>query len=167
LVAGKILGAHGLRGELRVEVLTEDAHRFGLLARVWLGLEGQEPLPWLLEGYRLHQGRVLLKLAHCDDRTTAETLRGQLVQVPFEEAIPLEEGEFFEHQIVGLQVVTLSGQHLGEIVDILYTGANEVYIVRRAIAGRGDILIPAIQDVVAEVDLEAGRLVVADVEGLW
>jgi 16S rRNA processing protein RimM len=114
----------------------------------------------------LHKGRALLKLQGCDDRSTAETLRGYLVQIPIEQAIPLEEGEFFEHQIVGLQVWTSAGEHLGRVEEILYTGANEVYVIRSPQPGRAELLIPAIEDVVLEIDPQAGRLVVELIEGL-
>lgn len=166
LAVGRILGAHGIHGEVKAEILTDDPQRFGLLKRVFVGLEGQVPVPWLLVGYRLHKGRALLKLQGCDDRTTAAALRGYLVQVPREDAIPLEDGEYFEHQILGLAVWTASGECLGQVVDIIYTGANEVYMVRSSEAKRREVLIPAIADVVLEVDLETGRLVVELPEGL-
>jgi 16S rRNA processing protein RimM len=166
LIVGQILGAHGLQGELKVALLTDDPHRFRLLDRVFVGLEDQEPMARSLEGYRLHKGRALLRIEGCDDRTTAETLRGMLVQVPLEQAIPLEEGEYFEHQILDLDVWTEDGQLLGQVVDIMYTGANEVYVVHSSDASRREILIPAIEDVVLEVDLEAGRLIVKLPAGL-
>jgi 16S rRNA processing protein RimM len=165
LVIGRVAGVHGLYGELKVEILTDDPHRFGLLERVLIGLEDEEPVPWPLEGYRLHKGHALLKLGNCDDRTSADALRGYLIQVPREEALPLEEGQYFEHQVVGLDVWTVDGEYLGEVVEILYTGANEVYVIGGGPAGR-ELLIPAIEDVVLEVDLEGGRLVVKLLEGL-
>lgn len=166
LTIGSVVGVHGLRGELKIQILTEDPHRFGLLKQVYVGLEDQEPVPIPLLGYRLHKGCALLRLANVEDRTTAETLRGYLIQVPMEEALPLEEGEFYEHQIIGLQVWTVAGENLGEIVDILYTGANEVYVVRSPVPGARELLIPAIADVIYEIDLTGGRLVVELLEGL-
>jgi 16S rRNA processing protein RimM len=166
LIIGQVVGAHGVRGELKVQILTEDAQRFGLLKQVLIGLEDEEPVAWPLEGYRWHTGRALLKLRGCDDRTAAAAMRGYLVQVPREEAIPLEEGEYFEHQILGLEVWTAAGESLGEVVDILYTAANEVYVVQGPNLGSRELLIPAIEDVVLEIDLEAGRLVVELLEGL-
>jgi 16S rRNA processing protein RimM len=161
------MGAHGIRGEVKVQILTDDPRRFDRLAQVWLGTaDVDDPLPCPLESYRLHKGRALLKLQGCDDRSTAETLRGYLVQIPIEQAIPLEEGEFFEHQIVGLQVWTSAGEHLGRVEEILYTGANEVYVIRGPQPGRAELLIPAIEDVVLEIDPQAGRLVVELIEGL-
>ena len=166
LIIGQVAGAHGVRGELKVQILTEDARRFGLLEQVFLGLEDEEPVAWPLEGYRLHKGQALLKLRGCGDRTAAAAMRGYLVQVPRKEAIPLEDGEYFEHQILGLEVWTAAGEPLGKVVDILYTAANEVYVVQGPNLGRRELLIPAIEDVVLEVDLEAGRLVIELLEGL-
>jgi 16S rRNA processing protein RimM len=166
LAVGQIVGAHGLYGELKVEVLSEDPHRFGVLQRVYVGPEDQEPVRRKIEGYRLHKGRVLLKLEDCDDRSTAETLRGYLVQVPLEEATPLEDGEYYEHQIVGLDVWTVSEELLGQVAEIIYTPANDVYVVGRAGHNGREILIPAIEGVIVEVDLQAGRLVVNLPDGL-
>ena len=167
LAVGQAAGAHGLRGEIKVTILTQEPERFGQLSRVWLGHDDQDPVAWTLEGYRLHHGRALLKLKGCDNRNMAESLRASLVLVPLEEAIPLEEDEYYEHQIVGLVVWTSSGERLGEIEEILYTGANEVYIVRGDAPGRKEILIPAIEEVVLEIDLAAGRMTIEPLEGLF
>jgi 16S rRNA processing protein RimM len=166
LIIGSVVGSHGVRGEIKVQILTDDPHRFGLLNQVFIGLEDQEPVAVPLLGYRLHKGRALLRLENVDDRSTAETLKGYLIQVPREDAIPLEEGEFYEHQIIGLEVRTVAGERLGEVVEILYTGANEVYIVHSAVAGTRELLIPAIEDVIREIDLAGGRIIVELPEGL-
>jgi 16S rRNA processing protein RimM len=166
LVVGQVSGAHGLRGELKVAILTDDPHRFGLLDTVFVGLQDEEPEPRHLEGYRIHKGNALLKVEGCDDRAAAEELRGALVQVLRTEAIPLREGEYFEHQILGLDAWTASGERLGKVVEIIYTGANDVYVVRSPDPGHGEILIPSLEDVVLEIDLETGRLVVELPAGL-
>ncbi len=166
LVVGEVLGAHGVRGELKVEILTDDPHRFGLLERVFLGLNDEEPVPRAVKGYRLHKGRVLLRLQGCDDRAMAQGLRGYLLQIPREEALPLEDGEYFEHQILGLEVWAVSGERLGEVAEIIYTGANEVFVVRRTDPQEREILIPAIEGVLVQVDLGMGRLIVDLPEGL-
>ncbi|MCL7451861.1 MAG: ribosome maturation factor RimM [Anaerolineae bacterium] len=155
-----------MRGELKVQVLTDDPHRFGKLERVFVGPDGEDAVAWAVSSYRVHKEHVLLKLEGCDDRNTAEGFRGLLVQIPIEAPVPLEEGEYYEHQIVGLEVWTSAGEYLGRVEEILYTGANEVYVVHDAKLDRGEILIPAIADVVLEVDLEAGRLEVDLMEGL-
>jgi 16S rRNA processing protein RimM len=164
LAIGQVVGVHGVRGELTVEILTESPDRFGLLNRVFVGLEDEEPVAWGLESYRLHKGRVLLKLAGCNDRTAAEAFRWQLVQVLREEALPLAEGEYYEYQILGLRVRTAANEYMGEVVEIIDTGAHDVYVIRDA-DGR-EILIPAIEDVIRNIDLEAGWLVIEPPEGL-
>ena len=123
-------------------------------------------LKFLENNGRLHKGQALLRLEGCHDRTAAEALRGYLVQIPSEEALPLEEGEYYEHQILGLAVWTASGEYLGELVEIIYTGANDVYVVQPADANGKDILLPALEDVVLDIDADAGRLVVELPEGL-
>ncbi len=171
MAVGQIIGVHGVRGELKATILTDDPSRFDLLRQVFVGPDGAEPTLYDLEGYRLHQKWVLIKLRGVDDRDKAQTLRDQLIQVPFEQAIPLEDGEYYEHQIVGLEVWTVDGQNLGRVIEILYSPAHQVYVVRGRDAqspkeGLREILIPAVASVVQEVDLEAGRLLVDLPEGL-
>ena len=160
LAIGKIVRPWGVQGEVKVEVLTDWPERFGLLKYVHLGEQGKL---YRLEWFRLHKGYALLKLAGCDDRNAAEALRGQLVQIPLEKGMPLDEGEYYVHQIEGLEVWTDEGESLGHVVEVLFTGSNEVYVVH---GPRGEVLIPAIADVVLRVDLEEGRLIVHLMDGL-
>jgi 16S rRNA processing protein RimM len=165
LAVAHILRPHGVRGELRAEILTEDPTRFGLLKRVYVGREGQTPVPLRLERYRLRldHGWVLLKFEGYDDRDRADELRGAWVQIPESEGLPLDQDEYYEHQIIGLTVETSSGEGLGRVTEILYTGANDVYVVR---SGDQELLIPVVEHVVLEVDLPGGRLVVDVPDGL-
>ncbi len=157
---GEVLRPQGVRGEVRVRVLTDFPERFQALESVYLG---QALTPVLVESTRLHQGYVLLKLAGYDDRTSVELLRHALVQIPIEEAMPLEEGEYYLYQVVGLATWTKQGEYLGRVREVLSTGANDVYVIR---GPKGEILLPAIDEVVRDVDLEAGRLTVELMEGL-
>jgi 16S rRNA processing protein RimM len=160
-VVGKIVAPWGVKGEVKVALETDFPERFGRLRRVYLG---EKAVSFALEGSRLHKGHALLKLRGCDNRDVAEKLRGQLVQIPIEEAMPLDEDEYYVYQIVGLDVWTIEGEHLGRVSEILFTGANDVYVVQGG--ERGEILIPAVEDVVLEVDLAGGRLTVELMEGL-
>jgi 16S rRNA processing protein RimM len=112
---------------------------------------------------RQHKETLLLKLAGCDDRNEAELLRDMLVQIPVEEAVPLENGEYYDFQIVGVKVETDNGEWLGQVTEVLETGANDVYLVR---GPRGEVLLPAITDVVRELDMEARRMVVHLLPGM-
>jgi 16S rRNA processing protein RimM len=162
LAIGKVIRAHGLRGEITVAVLTEFPDRFAETEWVYLGNEF-EAEAYRLEGHRWHKHNILLKLSGVTDRTQAEQLRGQLVQVPVEEAMPLPEGSFYLYQLLGLQVITTEGETLGPIVDILETGANDVYVVNR----QGEkLLLPAIADVVRSVDLAKGEMIIKIIDGL-
>jgi len=145
---------------VKVEIMTDFPERFALLRRVYLG---PKAVPFILEGFRLHKGAAILKLGGCHDRAAAEKLRGQLVQIPIEEAMPLEQDEYYVHQILGLAVWTMEGEYLGTVDEIISLEPNDVYVVR----GQGrEILIPAIEDVVLEINLKQGRLVVKLMEGL-
>ncbi len=160
LAVGRVARPFGLRGELKVKLLTEYPEQLGRLRTVFLGPEAQA---WTVEGLRLHQNAALFKLIGCNDRDAAEALRDMLVQIPLEEAVPLEEGEYYEHQIVGLAVVEQDGTPLGKVREILSTGSNDVYIV---VGPEGELLLPAIEPVILEIDLQAGRMVVEVLEGL-
>jgi len=160
LVVGRIVAPWGVRGEVKVTLETDFPERFERLKRVYLG---EKATSFVLERSRLHKGHALLKLGGCDDRDAAEKFRGQLVQIPIEEAMPLGEDEYYVYQIVGLDVWTTEGEHLGRVSEVLFTGANDVYVVH---GEKGEILIPAVEGVVLEVDLAGGRLTVELMEGL-
>jgi 16S rRNA processing protein RimM len=160
LAIGRVGRPFGLRGELRVELLTEYPEQLGRLHTVYLGPEEEA---WAVEWVRLHQDVALFKLAGCDDRTSAETLRGAVVQIAREDAVPLDEDEYYEHQIVGITVVEDNGTLLGKVTEIINTGANDVYVV---VGPDGQLLLPAIESVILDVDLDADRMVVHVMEGL-
>ncbi len=162
LPIGHITGAHGIRGEVRVEPLTDYPERFRAGARLYLGSE-TEAQAAEIQAVRPHHQVLLIKFAHVPDRTAAELLAGQLVLIPSAEAMPLAEHENYAHDLLGLQVQTTTGQVLGQLTDILATGANDVYVVR---GPEREVLIPALRQVVLSVDLAAGRMVVELPEGL-
>jgi 16S rRNA processing protein RimM len=145
-----------------VAVLTEFPERFETTEWVYLGNEF-EAIPYRLESYRWHKDNVLLTLAGVADRTQAEALRGQLVQVPLNEAVALPEGSYYLYQLIGLQVKTVEGEFLGTITSVMETGANDVYVVQNE--GR-ELLLPAIPDVIKTIDLPNGLMVVQVMEGL-
>jgi 16S rRNA processing protein RimM len=160
LAVARVLKPWGVRGELKLEVLTDFPEKLGRLSRVYLG---PEAVPHPVARFHWHSGELLLLLADVRDREAAETLRGQLVQIAREDAVPLEADQFYEHQIIGLSVVTTEGEPLGQVVEVLATGANDVYVVQ---GHRGEILLPARAEVVREIDLDAGTMTVALLPGL-
>ena len=162
IAIGRIARPHGLRGEVAVQVLTDFPGRFDMATVVYLG-DALDAEAWQINATRWHKDRVLITFKGCEDRTTAERLRGLLVQIPIEEAMPLPEDEYYPHQLIGLDVKTVDGEELGRLSEILFTKANDVYVV---VGQRGEILLPAIADVIDGVDLDAGQMVVRLMEGL-
>jgi 16S rRNA processing protein RimM len=161
LVIGEVMKPHGVRGEVRVLPHTDLPERFTWLKTVYLG--EKNPRPVVVEAARLHQNLILLKLAGYDDRDAADSLRGEWLQVPESEAIPLEEGEYFLYQLVGLAVFSDEGEHLGELTRVLETGANNVFVVTGA---DREILLPDIDDVILAIDFDNGRMTVHLLPGL-
>jgi 16S rRNA processing protein RimM len=162
LAIGRIVRAHGLQGEVSIAVLTDFPERFETTEWVFLGNEF-EATAYRVESYRWHKKNILLTLAGVSDRTQAEKLRGQFVQVPLEEAVPLPEGTYYLYQLIGLEVTSTTGEFLGVITDIIETGANDVYIVEK---DGQKILLPAIPDVVKTVDTLKGVMIVQVIDGL-
>lgn len=161
LVIGKVLKPHGVRGELRVRPLTDDPSRFSWLENVYLGEDELTPLT--VETVRFHKELVLVKFAELDGRDNVVDLHGQLLLVAMEDAIPLEEGEYFLHQLYGLDVYSDEDVYLGKLVNIIETGANNVFEVQ----GEGKpILLPDIPSVITDIDFENGRLTAHILEGL-
>jgi 16S rRNA processing protein RimM len=165
LAIGRISGAHGIRGEVKVEVLTDFPERFKPGAHTYLGVgtDDQDARSARIVAARPHKGGLLVKLDIIPDRNTAELLRDQYLLIPEAEAMPLGDHENYLHDLIGLQVEMADGQPLGAVKEILITKANDVYVVD---GPNGEILIPALRDVVLRVDLPAHRMVVALPEGL-
>ena len=158
VAVGRIVGPWGLHGDLKVESLTDFPQRFAAGGRVCLG-----GVAYVIERCRWQRGHALLKLAGIDSTTAAEALRHRRLEVPEDELHPLGEGEYYHFQILGLEVRTTTGEVLGRVEQIISTGSNDVYVVR---GPRGEVLVPAVDDVVKSVDPAAGRIEVEAVEGL-
>ncbi|MBP8001445.1 MAG: 16S rRNA processing protein RimM [Chloroflexi bacterium] len=165
LVIGQIARPHGVRGELRADIHTDLPERFTWLKQVYLAKDTDELTPEIygVETVRFHQSQVLIKLATVDDRDEAETLRRYWLLVPAEEAIPLAEGEYYLYQLLGLAVYTDEDVHLGELVEVIETGANHVFVVR---GHDKEILLPDTDEVIQAIDFARGRMTVHLLPGL-
>jgi 16S rRNA processing protein RimM len=151
---GQVAGAYGVDGAVKVIPLTDFEDRFSPGANVVLEGAVRE-IEWSRPG---HPGLVV-KIRGIDNRTMADLFRGHYLEVAEAEVRPLAEGRFYHHQVVGLAVLTSSGQKLGVIAEILERPANDVWVSRD---GAVEHLIPATKDAVVQVDVDAGRVVVAD-----
>jgi 16S rRNA processing protein RimM len=162
LAVGRVLRPHGVRGELVLDVLTEFPLHLGEAEVVYVG---EAAVPHPLRRVRVQRGQqLIIQLADCLDRNAAESYRGQLIQIKVEQAAPLPPGRYYHHQILGLDVTTDAGEALGQVTDILETGANDVYVVTGP-AGE-ELLLPALRSVILQIDLEARRMTVHLMEGL-
>jgi 16S rRNA processing protein RimM len=153
---GRITSSHGIKGELRVMPLTDFPERFNAGAEVWI--DGK---PVLVTRRRWQGKEMILAIEGVDTRDAADALRGKEIMAP--SPTQLDEGVFYQHDIVGLRAVTLQGEVLGRVSEVISTGSNDVYVV---VGDRGELLLPALEGVVHEVDVENGRLVVDVIEGL-
>ncbi|MCC6458187.1 MAG: 16S rRNA processing protein RimM [Caldilineaceae bacterium] len=163
IAIGMITSAHGLRGEMKVELHTDFPERFAPGVVVYLGVELDKVT---IKSARPHQGQLLLQIEGIDNRTQVDALRGVWIFVPEDEAVELEEDTYFVHDIIGLSVQTASGELLGTVGQVLFTGANDVYVVETPGEKPREILLPAIEEVIKEVDLDNGILTVELLPGL-
>ncbi len=164
---GQVTAPHGHRGEVRVYPLCDRPERLAQLREVSLHWprEGRRQ-PARVESARPHRGMAVVKLQGVDDMNGAEALRGAYLEVAREEVPPLPPGRYYVFQIVGLAVYTTDGQHLGTVVDVLDLPANDVYVVRPEGRGARDLLVPALRQVVREIDVAGGRMVIEPLPGL-
>jgi 16S rRNA processing protein RimM len=158
VVIGDIVSPFGLRGEVKVVLQTDFPERFEEIEEAFVG-KGAGGRLMKIEKVRFHKGLVLVKFAGVDDISTAELLRGMQVRIGESEQPPLEEGEYYIHDIIGLDVVTTEGKDLGKVNEVLQSPANDVYITDRA-------MIPAVKEFVVSIDLDQKKMVVKAVEGL-
>jgi 16S rRNA processing protein RimM len=166
LILGEVLRPHGVRGEVRVRLMTAYPERLSAIETLYLGRDPMQATAaaYRMEAIRIHQGVALLKLKGIDDRDQAERLRKLYIMASLDNAVPLEDDEFYFYELIGMTVQTDNGKTLGTISEILETGANEVYIVDSP--QFGEVLIPVIDDVVLKIDPDAGLIVVKLPEGL-
>jgi len=162
ILIGKILKTQGHRGAVRILPLTDYPERFKEMSRVRVSVKGSRRELSIEEAVP-HKKFFIVKFKEVDDMNAAEELKGALLEVTREELVPLPKDSFYIFDIVGLNVYNTGGQHLGEITEVIQTGANDVYVLE---TGGKPLLIPALKQVVKEIDLPGRRMVVELPEGL-
>jgi 16S rRNA processing protein RimM len=167
LTVGRVVKAHGIGGEVVVEIRTDDpAARFApgntLRAKRTRG-EGEER-DFVVETAREHGGRLLVRLAGVDDRDAADALRGNLFVVDSEDLPPIDEPDtYYDHQLEGLRVRTTTGEDVGVVAEVLHTAAGELLAVRR---DSGEVLVPFVGAIVTSVSLDDRTVEIDPPEGL-
>lgn len=159
---GQVVALFGIRGELKVRLLTDIPERFQQLEVIYLGPEHQ---PHKIERVRPHKGEIIiLKLVGIDEANAAEALRRQELMIPVSQLAKLPAGSYYQHDILGLDVFTLTNRALGSLVDIIETGSNDVYIVQGPDGKQ--VLIPAIKEIVRQIDLKRRTMYIDPLPGL-
>ncbi len=161
IVVAKLRRPHGLKGEALVTVLTDFPDRIAQGTSFFLG---EDHFPISVTNSRSHNEGLLLSFKEFPDRKSLEGRQNQFIYAPIQDIPQLKKGEYYHHQLIGLHVVDIKGRSHGELVDILVTGANDVYVVRPD-EGR-DLLLPAINDVIIEIDLDTNKMVIKLIPGL-
>lgn len=155
LAIGRVVGAHGIRGEVKVDVFSDNPERLAELRRVYFN---DDPTPHRVTAARFHVRQLLLTFPDITDRGAAEALRGTVVRVSGSQLRQLDEGEFYHYQIIGLSVYDEAGNRLGNLAEIIVAGEVDVYVVRDR--GGKELLFPALKDVVLDIDPAADRIIV-------
>lgn len=160
---GKIVNTQGVRGEVRVIPTTDEPGIFERLDAVDVNLNGKR-LSYGIEGARPHKQFILVKFKGIDTKNLADTLRGGLITIDRSLATQPGQDEYFIGDLYGVKVVTEDGEELGELHEVIFTGANDVYVVRAE--GKQDLLLPAIKQCILNVDVIGKIMTVHLMDGL-
>lgn len=158
VVIGKIVAPFGLKGEVKVVPFTDFPERFKEMDEACVGSEEAGEMR-RIESVRFHKGTILIKFEGVADITAAEELRGAEVRIRESDLVPLEEGSYYVHDLIGMDVLTTEGEDLGKVKEVLTGRANDVYVTDRA-------LVPAVKEFVKSIDLQKRQIVVEPIEGL-
>ena len=163
LEVGQIVNTFGIKGEIKVTPFTNDIRRFDDLKKVYVKTRKESKL-YNVENARYHKNMVLLKLKGINTPEEAEMLRNAFLEIDREDAIPLEEGTYFIADLLGLEVYTDEGKLLGKVEDIYNTGSKDIYVIKDELGKQ--VLLPGINEVIKEVDLNNGKIIVHLIPGL-
>lgn len=160
---GYIFNTLGIKGELKVEPLTNDIKRFDDLEYCYINM-GKFREKVYIQSYRPYKnGNIIVKLKDYDDINSVLKFKGRYMEIGEENLAQLEEGHYYIFQIIGCRVFTTDGEELGSVVEVLQPGGNDVYVVE---GDKGQVLIPAIKEVVKEIDVDNKIIKVVLLEGL-
>jgi 16S rRNA processing protein RimM len=166
IAVGKITNTHGVKGYVKVFPLTDNLERFYQLNKVMLVL-GDHRREEAIDQVKLniHKNAAYILFKGISDISGAGSLKNSLIMIPKSQLVSLPENTYYHFQIIGLQVYLQQGDYLGQIMQILETGANDVYMLEKE-TGSKPILIPALKSIVKEIDLEQGKMIVDPPPGL-
>lgn len=163
VVIGRIGKAHGIRGDVTVEVRTDEPERRFAVGTTMLSTHAT---PLVIADARDHSGRLLLRFVGIDDRNAAEALRGTMLEADIDPTeMPVDEDEYYDRQLIGLAAVRVNGEALGIVSDVVHLPGHDLLAVTHDT--RGEVLVPFVHEIVTEVDLLDGRVVIDPPGGLF
>lgn len=170
IAIGRIVKAFGVRGDLIVQPMTDDPDRFSAVHRVFLGRPnevragaGSVAEETTIESVQVDGRGVRLHLASVPDRTAAEKHVGFLVMIPKEERLPLEDGRYYVDDLIGMSVVSPTGERLGTLAEVMRMPGHDVYVVRD---NGTEFMVPAVKEFIKAIDLAARTVTVELIEGM-
>jgi 16S rRNA processing protein RimM len=163
IIIGRIVKPFGVKGEMKIEPMTDFPARFTGLRSVHLVSPANKDTICEIQAVRYAGGAPYIRFSGFDTPEKAKALNGWFIKVPEEEAVPLPEGTYYWFELLGMEVVSESGETLGSIVDIFETGSNDVYVVKH---GRKEVYVPATREVIKQVDRKEKRMVIHLIDGL-
>ena len=162
LLIGRVIGPHGVRGLLKIESYAHSEETLLTAGRIYLKQGSGKISEYGILSAVPHKGGALIRLEGLDSREQAEPCCGAEILIR-KAAVSRDDDEYFWHELIGLRVYLETGRYLGTLEEIVSTAANDIYVVRE---GKEEFLIPAIHDVVKTIDLENGKMILSEVEGL-
>lgn len=169
LVVGRVVKSHGIRGELVVEVRTDEPELRFAVGTQLRGHKRRESKTssYTVEAAREHSGRLLLRLEGVSDRDTADALRGTLFVVDSDDLPPSQDSdEFYDHELEGLIAWTVGGEQIGTVIEVLHSAAGELLSIRPTGQDSGEILVPFVSAIVTAVSIADGTVTIDPPEGL-
>ena len=161
---GKIINTHGIKGEVKVKQLTDFQERFQKGNIVYMKQGETDWKAFTILSSREHKGNILLQFVDYPTVNDVEHLKNELLYIEEEQQTPLGDNEFYYHEIIGAEVETVDGQYIGTVDHILSPGANDVWVVKTI--DKQEVLIPYIEPVVKEINIEKKKIKIELMEGL-
>jgi len=164
IVIGKISKPKGIKGGIKVIPLTDSFERFRLLKEISVIGKNGILNTFKVENITITTKTVNLKLKDIDTRNKAQELKGREVVIDENQKLPLKKGNYYIYQIIGLKAMDKNGEYLGEVVNVLENPGNDIFIIKK---GKKEYLIPAVKEIINEVDLKNCKIIINQIEGLF
>ncbi len=163
LEIGQIVNSYGLKGQMKVVPFTDNIQRFSKLKTIYIEIEKQLK-EFKIEEVKYHKNNILIKLENINDINVAEKYKNCYIKIDRKDAVKLPEDTYFIVDLIGIEVFTQESVLLGKIIDVFPTGSNDVYVVKNELGKQ--ILLPAISEVIKNVDIPNKKMIVNLIKGL-